>query len=158
MAVVEADFLKRVVLPREVDLLGKRREYLFAALQHPAVDAREGERELPGLVGAAADQRVERIERVEQEVGVDLLQHLLQVELCRLPFRMAAQVVFAAPAALGQDEQHGEEQHRDHGGENRVEVEIVDLLLDDQPGDADARHPAAPAQLNGVVDALLVDA
>lgn len=41
-AVVEADFLKRVVLPREVDLLGERREYLLAAFQHPAVDAREG--------------------------------------------------------------------------------------------------------------------
>ena len=79
------------------------------------------------------------------------------MELCRLPFRMAAQIVFAAPAALCQDEQHGEEQHRDHGGENRVEVKIVDLLLDDQPRDADARHPAASAQLNGVVDALLVD-
>lgn len=90
-------------------------------------------------------------------MGVDLLQQLLQVELCRLPFRMAAQIVFAAPAALCQDEQHGEEQHRDHGGENRVEVKIVDLLLDDQPRDADACHPAASAQLNGVVDALLVD-
>ena len=37
-------------------------------------------------------------------------------------------------------------------------MEIVDLLLDDQPRDADAGHPAAAAYLNGVVDAFLVDA
>ena len=156
-AVVEPDFLQRIVLPREIDLVREGREYLLAVFEHMAVDLRQRERELPGLAGTAADQGVERVERIEQEMGVDLLQHLLQVQLRRLLLREAPQVVFAPPAALGQHEQRREEEHRDHGRENRVEMEIVDLLFDGQPGNADAGHPAAAAQLQGIVDALLVD-
>ena len=156
-AVAEADLLQRVVLPREVDLVRERREYLLAAFEHVAVDLRQRERELPGLLGVAADQRVERIERVEEEVGVDLFEHLLQMQLRRLLLRKAPQVVFAPPAALRHDEQRCEEQDRDDGREDGVEMEIVDLLLDGQPGDADAGHPAAVPELQGVVDAFLGD-
>ena len=156
-AVAEADLLQRVVLPREVDFVREGREYLFAVFEHVAVDLRQREREFPGLLGVAADQCVERIERVEEEMGVDLFEHLLQVQLRRFLFRKAPQVVFAPPAALRHDEQRGEEQHRNDGREDRVEVEIVDLLLDGQPGDADAGHPTAAAELQRVVDAFLGD-
>ena len=90
-------------------------------------------------------------------MGVDLFEHLLQMQLRRLLLRKTPQVVFAPPAALCHDEQRCEEQYRNDGREDRIEMEIVDVLLDGQPGNADARHPAAASELQGIVDAFLID-
>lgn len=91
-------------------------------------------------------------------MGVDLVDNLLELELCGLLFGEAAQGVLPLPSALSHDKQCGEEEYGDDGREDGVEVEFVDLLFDDEPGYPDSGDPSLPGQPDGVVDSLFVDA
>ena len=91
-------------------------------------------------------------------MGVDLVDNLLELELCGLLFGEAAHGVLPLPSALSHDKQCGEEEYGDDGREDGVEVEFVDLLFDDEPGYPDSGDPSLPGQPDGVVDSLFVDA
>ena len=75
------------VHPHESHLLAQAHERLLLVLEHVTVDARQFMDVGAGLLRALlADQAVEDIERVEQEMGVDLLFefHVTELRLVRL--------------------------------------------------------------------------
>lgn len=71
--VVVANRENRHVMPHEIELLGERNRRFVAHLEDMAVQTGQIAGEFTRPVGIAADEVEQVVERIEQEVGIDLV-------------------------------------------------------------------------------------